>query len=201
MTAEKTMLSRIEALEKKNRQLRVTVLLLMLLTLFVITAGLAAPEERVIRAQQIQLVDGRDESRIILDATGTEGPRMAMFGPGGGMIQAGFGIVGSAPGILLHDDAGRARTVLSIKKEGPALLLNDTTGTVRAQLVATDEAPSLALYDSAKQALVTLGAPREAPGLSVRDANGRKRAAILAPLEGPSLLLLDPNGAALFSKP
>ncbi len=108
-----------------------------------------------------------------------------------------LGLMEGIPCLLLADEKGEARVLLSVVKNGePSLVFFGNNGRPRAALgVAQNEDPALSLFDRNGTQRATLAMmDNEEPGLSLFDDGGSKCAVIKqAKGQGPGVVLWDEN--------
>jgi len=120
---------------------------------------------------------------------GTFGPRTAGAQDGGAPVNEV-----RAKRLLLVDDAGKIRAMLTMTPAGPALVLYDAAGNPRVALDVNADGSGLALSDAAGKIRAVLRVDADGSGLALRDAAGKPRAGLTLTATGPALVLSDNGG-------
>ena len=97
---------------------------------------------------------------------------------------------------VLEDENGGTCAMLGVAEDSPGLVLYDEDGKRRVVLSvsAADNAPVLVLLDENGKARVQMTAVGDGPNLTLSDGNGKPRAGFNVSDNMPSLVLLDENG-------
>ncbi|MCZ6691120.1 MAG: hypothetical protein O7H41_16150 [Planctomycetota bacterium] len=188
------LIRRIARLERMNRKiLRAGLLLVLgLITVVLLEVGCKPRTPRVVRAENLAIIDGNGKIRAMLGAA-----------PDGGV------------GFFLRDKNEKDRVRLIVDDDGIAgIALRDGSGRERASLATTPEGSTrLTFLDLKGTDRIRLGVERDQRGfLEFSDANGDTRlslsvvwngATILSAMEGDqrfrSILLVAPDGTTAFS--
>jgi hypothetical protein len=98
------------------------------------------------------------------------------------------------PGLVLSDDKGKDRALMSLTKEGPIVYVADGNGNGGgATLNATKDGPKLALYEENGKERAALEASKDVAGLHLFDENGKDRAMLFVTKDTVGLNLRDEN--------
>jgi len=97
--------------------------------------------------------------------------------------------------LVIVDDEGRKRAVLSSDKDGVTLSLADEAGTWRVVLGTSEEGGSLTLQDRIGKTRARLGALSSKAGLDLLDQAAKVQVNLTAHLAGSELRLRDPAGS------
>lgn len=202
MTTEPTALldvtKRIERLEKQNRMLKQTFLVLATLAACAILMG-QAPPSRTIEANEFLLKDASGKVRARLTLAIGGGPSLSLLDEAE-RVRAVLAINNGIPKIGLLDGNGESRVNLFADAGVSGLTVKDQTGRSRAQLAIDDGEPFVRLYDAKEKPGAVLRVTPEASMLQLLDS-GRVRAGLAVAEDISGLMLYDRNGKLIFSAP
>ena len=141
------LLRRVENLERQNRWMKWSGLVVLLGIASVLFYG-ATASKKVIESSGFLLVDENGETCAVLGFVNGE-PGLVLADKNG-KNRVFLAIVNGCPNLILSDENGTARTILG---EGPGLSLSDENGKIRAILGLMNGEPGLGLYDENKETL------------------------------------------------
>ena len=150
----------------------------------------SAPE-KVIRAEQFEVLDAGGKVRATLTSQGDEGPTLRLLDTDGeDRVVLSLHPTGEAV-LAFRDKGQKARLSLALLKEGPRVDLWDPDGkNIRtAWRTAADGAPLLELYDPYMRRRAVFGLDAsDQPGLSLEDTAGKARLTLGLEHEGLAVL-------------
>lgn len=111
----KSLIERVEALERENRKWKRTALVAAALLAAAAVVGMSSPPQKTLDLELLRIVDAKGKARVIL-GMGEQGPALSLL-----------------------DDKGRLRANLGLEQAGPSLDLLDAKETPRAQLAVDGE--------------------------------------------------------------
>jgi len=115
-----------------------------------------------------------------------------------GKVHAGLAPTKDGAGLILFDEAGKTRAMLSVG----ALGLYDAEGKTRVMLSVGADGPALGLFDAAGKTRAGLSVGAHGPGLVMADENGKGRVGLTASkVGGAGLDLYDAAGRRVWSAP
>jgi hypothetical protein len=97
------------------------------------------------------------------------------------------------PLIALIDDSGGIRAGMTMKKGGPGLFLRNAEGKEELRVALDPQGPALMLSDANQVARTGLAMIDGRPGLFLRDADRKQRLSLTLQDSGPALFLMDRN--------
>jgi hypothetical protein len=157
----------------------------------VVCAQPPSAPEKVIRAEQFEVLDKDGKVRATLTAQDDKGPTLRLFDTDG-EDRVVLSLNPTAEALLAFRDKGqKARLSLTLLKEGPRVDLWDPDGkNIRTALrTAADGAPLLELYDPHMRRRAVFGLDAgDQPGLSLEDTAGKARLTLGLEHEGLAVL-------------
>ena len=103
--------------------------------------------------------------------------------------------------LILEDEKGMPRAMLTVTEAGPGLKLSDEKGNPRAGLGVTEAGPGLVLFNKNSETHLVLFVVAAGPGLVLFDENGMSCATLAMAKDGPRLRLSDEKGKVIWSAP
>ncbi len=103
----------------------------------------------------------------------------------------------------LHDDRDRQRGMWRVRNNAPAMILQDDRGVWRAVITIAAEGPRLTFNSPLGEPLITLSTPGPQAFFAMHDQQGRPRLQMTVSDDGGRLVFLDADGQtmAAFSEP
>jgi len=149
-----------------------------------------APQDRLIQAGGIELLDYQGKKRVLIGITGPED-------------KAHFGF------LSIKDEAGRERFGIGVSGVGDTMMqLSNSTGKDQVQLACrADGSPAFIMKDTQSEKQISMGVLNGTPVLTVSDPKGVARGLLgyfpeaeKRP-EGPGLVFNDERGKDIWSAP
>lgn len=171
---------RIERLEKQNRRLQKTLILMSLsvvaLVIMGAKAGLQDAQFGKITARQITIVDTQGNKVIEIGVDKSAGTGMRIInGEGTQLVGLGIAADEGGSGLLIRDKQGRARFGLGMDRGVPSVALTDENG----------------------KKIIGLGGDQNGYGLVIMDGNEVERAGIGHKEGNTGIVIYDKNGQYL----
>jgi hypothetical protein len=172
--------SRIVALERSCRRLRILSTAMLASALLALLSGQVANRgdiAEVVRARKFELIDaaGRDCARLEI---GDGGPVLRTYGPN-----------------------QRPRVALAVDNHGPKFRIFDEAGTLRVKLAANDVGAGLHLSDGKGVNRIVLSSEKDDHGLELYDSRGKHRALVSLVGEEPAINFFNEKGRVTYTAP
>ena len=186
---------RLDRLEAQNRKMKALAAAVVALAA-VLLLGQAAPGGEVIEGREIILKDDAGKTRVLLSASHSGQPLIALTDDTG-EIRAGLTMKKGGPGLFLRNADGKEELRVALDPSGPALMLSDSSQVVRTGLAMIDGRPGLFLRDANRKQRLSLTLQDMGPALFLMDQNETTRMGLLINRKGdPNILVQDPLGRA-----
>lgn len=205
MTTEERLGKLEQELARAKRRSRVTLVAAVMTMAGMVLLGAGNDAvQKVVRAEKFELVGSTGDIRARLGVDKKMGTALMLYDQNGN-ARAVLSATDPAAGLVLWDQDGVIRCALNLlEKTGASLTLSDQNGISRTSLTVDERGnPSLGMIDQVGNPRALLSTTEGgSPSLSLTDQNGKPRFGLLEKANGTTtLLLFDQNGTAIWHAP